>query len=405
CFRIPIICASLYRAVFIKNLLSYLAEKILLLNTTNFRGDYHATRLVGSTSDVGKFLYAIYEGTTIHFATHSTLHLAGFYNQLEEGNKLSVLLKDVSLTDFDGISAALKGVPEIAANYSDRQIANLANAIMNSGKTPAEARAFLKATDIVANETATDLEIENPLSQYGASLTKDFEVLDRNGVRVASSTPLVSAADQRNDPLYGSATPAGEGGVPLETDPNLAGTAAAGAEEEITHADNLFSVVSPGAEPLAIATWGEFGNNVLKKLGFAGPVSSVLFGGASILNGYDTLEDEDGDDVIGALEILNGVSLAGAGTAGLLGYVSAGTYVAELTGPFFALTETILAAAAIIFGLGKLLYEENESNTEKEETINFLERGVGEIDGTEGHGRKYYSRPLTHEETNPDMEP
>ncbi|MFT5799787.1 MAG: hypothetical protein ACI84R_003867, partial [Candidatus Azotimanducaceae bacterium] len=40
CFRIPIICASLYRAVFIKNLLSYLAEKILLLNTTNFRGDY-----------------------------------------------------------------------------------------------------------------------------------------------------------------------------------------------------------------------------------------------------------------------------------------------------------------------------------------------------------------------------
>jgi hypothetical protein len=34
------ICASLNRAVFIKNLLRYLAEKILLLNTTNFRGDY-----------------------------------------------------------------------------------------------------------------------------------------------------------------------------------------------------------------------------------------------------------------------------------------------------------------------------------------------------------------------------
>jgi hypothetical protein len=34
------ICASLYRAVFIKNLLRYLAEKIPLLNTTNFRGDY-----------------------------------------------------------------------------------------------------------------------------------------------------------------------------------------------------------------------------------------------------------------------------------------------------------------------------------------------------------------------------
>jgi site-specific recombinase XerD len=38
------ICASLYRAVFIKNLLRYLAEKILLLNTTNFRGDYHSGR-------------------------------------------------------------------------------------------------------------------------------------------------------------------------------------------------------------------------------------------------------------------------------------------------------------------------------------------------------------------------
>jgi hypothetical protein len=36
----PMICASLYRAVFIKNLLRYLAEKIPLLNTTNFRGDY-----------------------------------------------------------------------------------------------------------------------------------------------------------------------------------------------------------------------------------------------------------------------------------------------------------------------------------------------------------------------------
>jgi len=35
------ICASLYRPFFIVNLLRYLAEKILLLNTTNFRGDYH----------------------------------------------------------------------------------------------------------------------------------------------------------------------------------------------------------------------------------------------------------------------------------------------------------------------------------------------------------------------------
>jgi hypothetical protein len=34
------ICASLYRPFFIVNLLRYHAEKILLLNTTNFRGDY-----------------------------------------------------------------------------------------------------------------------------------------------------------------------------------------------------------------------------------------------------------------------------------------------------------------------------------------------------------------------------
>ncbi|MCO4849302.1 MAG: sensor histidine kinase, partial [Yoonia sp.] len=43
CLKIPMICASLNRAVFIKNLLRYLAEKILLLNTTNFRGDYPIT--------------------------------------------------------------------------------------------------------------------------------------------------------------------------------------------------------------------------------------------------------------------------------------------------------------------------------------------------------------------------
>jgi hypothetical protein len=34
------ICASLNRPIFIVNLLRYLAEKILLLNTSNFRGDY-----------------------------------------------------------------------------------------------------------------------------------------------------------------------------------------------------------------------------------------------------------------------------------------------------------------------------------------------------------------------------
>jgi hypothetical protein len=37
------ICASQYRPFFIENLLRYLAEKILLLNATNFRGDYPPT--------------------------------------------------------------------------------------------------------------------------------------------------------------------------------------------------------------------------------------------------------------------------------------------------------------------------------------------------------------------------
>jgi hypothetical protein len=37
------ICASLNRPIFIVNLLRYLAEKILLLNTSNFRGDYRRT--------------------------------------------------------------------------------------------------------------------------------------------------------------------------------------------------------------------------------------------------------------------------------------------------------------------------------------------------------------------------
>ena len=43
-FKMLIICASLYRPVFIKNLLRYLTEKILLLNTTNLRRDYHMNR-------------------------------------------------------------------------------------------------------------------------------------------------------------------------------------------------------------------------------------------------------------------------------------------------------------------------------------------------------------------------
>jgi hypothetical protein len=38
CLKIPMICAPLNRPFFIKNLLRYLANKILPLNTTNFRG-------------------------------------------------------------------------------------------------------------------------------------------------------------------------------------------------------------------------------------------------------------------------------------------------------------------------------------------------------------------------------
>ncbi|MEJ8475889.1 hypothetical protein, partial [Roseibium algae] len=50
CLNTAMICASLYRPFFIKNLLRYLAEKILLLNTTNFRGDYRVTRFLYETS-------------------------------------------------------------------------------------------------------------------------------------------------------------------------------------------------------------------------------------------------------------------------------------------------------------------------------------------------------------------
>ncbi|MEP3917519.1 hypothetical protein, partial [Ascidiaceihabitans sp.] len=46
CFNTAIICASLYRTFFIVNLLRYLAEKILLLNNTNFRGDYPDPQIV-----------------------------------------------------------------------------------------------------------------------------------------------------------------------------------------------------------------------------------------------------------------------------------------------------------------------------------------------------------------------
>ena len=47
------ICASPNRPFFIVNLLRYLAEKILLLNTTNFRGDYRGKERLGRITKMG----------------------------------------------------------------------------------------------------------------------------------------------------------------------------------------------------------------------------------------------------------------------------------------------------------------------------------------------------------------
>ena len=56
------ICASLYRPFFIVNLLRYLAEKILLLNTTNFREDYPSTSTPRfSLAKLGPLLDAAHE--------------------------------------------------------------------------------------------------------------------------------------------------------------------------------------------------------------------------------------------------------------------------------------------------------------------------------------------------------
>jgi hypothetical protein len=49
------ICASLNRPFFIVNPLRYLAEKILLLNTTNFRGDYLTALQIASASMASDF--------------------------------------------------------------------------------------------------------------------------------------------------------------------------------------------------------------------------------------------------------------------------------------------------------------------------------------------------------------
>ncbi|MEQ5829451.1 hypothetical protein J3456_19085, partial [Sulfitobacter sp. NFXS29] len=56
CFNTAMICASLNRPFFIINLLRYLAEKILLLNTTIFRGDYPMTLLCVRLMSIVVFL-------------------------------------------------------------------------------------------------------------------------------------------------------------------------------------------------------------------------------------------------------------------------------------------------------------------------------------------------------------
>jgi hypothetical protein len=62
------ICASLNRAVFIKKNIRYLAEKILLLNTTNFRGGLPLRRSVSLGSD--QFFQPIDIGTGFRSKLH-----------------------------------------------------------------------------------------------------------------------------------------------------------------------------------------------------------------------------------------------------------------------------------------------------------------------------------------------
>ncbi len=69
------ICASLNRAVFIKNLLRYLAEKILLLNTTNFRGGLPLRRSV--SVGCGQFFQPIDIGTDIRSKLHASTNQGG----------------------------------------------------------------------------------------------------------------------------------------------------------------------------------------------------------------------------------------------------------------------------------------------------------------------------------------
>ena len=67
-------CASLNRAVFIKNLLRYLAKKILLLKTTGFRGDYPPGKLKAAVSRLGS---DIKEGVMVEDAVQNFKDVIG----------------------------------------------------------------------------------------------------------------------------------------------------------------------------------------------------------------------------------------------------------------------------------------------------------------------------------------
>jgi hypothetical protein len=89
------ICASLYRAVFIKNLLRYLAEKILLLNTNNFRGDYPPTTTNGVESPLN--LTTSHIDRLVEAGRFVTEPIKWSYT-----GSLSLILIPLSLKDLDG---------------------------------------------------------------------------------------------------------------------------------------------------------------------------------------------------------------------------------------------------------------------------------------------------------------
>ena len=79
CFKIPRICGSLNRPIFISNLLVHLAEKILLLNPSNFRGDYHPTGSAASHV----YCVSTHDGAPASQAPHAvgSLALSGYWQR------------------------------------------------------------------------------------------------------------------------------------------------------------------------------------------------------------------------------------------------------------------------------------------------------------------------------------